>query len=80
MLKEIINRILQYIFQKKTPPPKPYHPVTNPLSVDKIANELNIESEAGRLGSANIPPTDSTTLSGIEAQIIQVVQIMFCLI
>lgn len=74
MLKEIINRILQWIFEKKTPPPKPYHPVTNPLSVDKIAKELNIESEAERLGSANIPPTDSTTLSGIEAQIIQVVQ------
>ncbi|MDP3296580.1 MAG: hypothetical protein Q8N09_03150 [Thermodesulfovibrionia bacterium] len=74
MLKELIKKILKWLIHNPSESPKPFHPISNPLTVEKVAEELNIEAEGKRLGSANIPPSDATALCGIEAQIIQIVQ------
>lgn len=74
MFKEIIKTFLKWLIHKPSKPPKPFHPISNPLTVEKAAEKLNINVEAERLGTQNIPSSDANTLTGIESQIIQIAQ------
>lgn len=50
------------------------HPDLYPLDVDKLTKELNLVAEAKRLGESRIPASDSMTLTGTEASVVQRVE------
>lgn len=47
------------------------HPDLNPYDVKKLVEELNLRSEARRLGEAGVPSPDATRPGGAEAEAIQ---------
>lgn len=49
-------------------------PDLHPINTQRLANELDLEKEAERLGKRELPPTDSTDLTGLESKLIQVVE------
>jgi len=51
--------------------PSKGHPDLNPYDVAKLVGELNLVSEARRLGAAGVPPPDAVGPGGVEATAIQ---------
>lgn len=54
--------------------PRKAHPDLRPIDVDKLAEELGLAREAARLGRAGLPSSDSVSISGPEAAIVQRVE------
>jgi hypothetical protein len=54
--------------------PRKAHPDLRPLDVEKLAAELNLVEEAARLGAAKLPASDSISISGPEAAVVQKVE------
>jgi hypothetical protein len=49
---------------------KKWHPDLNPIDIKKISSELNLRSEAHRLGSAGVPRDTDQQLAGPEAAVV----------
>ena len=47
-----------------------WHPDLNPIDIQKISRELNLKSEAQRLGNAGVPSENAEKLSGPEASVV----------
>lgn len=70
MSGNIFKRIWAFLTSPREPQPKHKHPDLYQLVDATIAKELQIRSEAARLGEAGLPAPDSIQLSGIEEQIV----------
>ena len=51
-----------------------WHPDLNPIDIQKISRELNLKSEAQRLGVAGVPSENAEKLSGPEASVVFMIE------
>ena len=70
----LLKRIEKWLTAASSSHPSKGHPDLYPINVTKLTNELNLLSEAKRLGEAGIPAPDATMPSGPEAAAIQRVE------
>jgi hypothetical protein len=70
----MLKKFLEWLTTSTRRVPKSRHPDLYPIDVNKLAAELNLAEKAARLGRAGLPTTDSTSISGPEAEIVQKVE------
>ncbi len=75
-MKEFFRKIWAWFVSRDsaTPAPNFGNPDLHPIDTEKLARELDVESEAERLGTRDIPSTDAQPLTGIESKIVQVIE------
>lgn len=70
----MLKKFWQWLTASAKRKPEKGHPDLHPIDVSKLAVELDLVEEAARLGRAGLPATDSLSISGPEAAVVQKVE------
>jgi hypothetical protein len=66
----VLRKIWDWLKSSRRENQRKWHPDLNPIDIQKISRELNLKSEAQRLGVAGVPSENAEKLSGPEASVV----------
>jgi hypothetical protein len=69
-----LNQLYRWLVVRPTAPERYGDPGVDAIDTQKIAEDIGLEAEARRLGSANLPAAEDTELTGIETRIVRLVE------